>query len=425
MITIWSKTLAKLTKKIRKFADRLILTNNFLTNHMSGFLEVVFNVEHALIIDIITALMLGSLLFLIKVPNTEYSRRIAKTKNTIAACYIVCFALFYVCLKFSGIENYEVFSSMMMFVVTVLSSAVLSFSLINLLDETVSNNDRFFLNVVLVALMSIVFMRSFWWEHGWKRTLVHAVYIVYFLVQCIAHILTFRRLYRESLHKLEQYYDEDEDQKIKWIHFCYTIMMLTQMFILVYRLFPTGVMKVYNVWYSLFLLYFAANFISFLGSHKLMLDAFAYKTLSGQDIQLPKVKSRRKKEAEHAEEEHSVINEAEIRKLERSIDKWVKQKKFSEYDKSREEVARELGTSKEFLHLYFTTYKGVDFKSWRTELRVNEAKRLLLENKEMSTNLIGEIAGFSDRSNFHRQFVRIVGCTPKQWRESNGNPAKA
>ena len=208
---------------------------------MSGFLEVVFNVELALIIDIITALMLGSLLFLIKVPNTEYSRRIAKTKNTIAACYIVCFALFYVCLKFSGIENYEVFSSMMMFVVTVISSAVLSFSLINLLDETASNNDRFFLNVVLVALMSIVFMRSFWWELGWKRTLVHAIYIVYFLVQCIAHILTFRRLYRESLHKLEQYYDEDEDQKIKWIHFCYTIMMLTQMFILVYRLFPTGV----------------------------------------------------------------------------------------------------------------------------------------------------------------------------------------
>ena len=68
---------------------------------MSGLLEVVFNIELALIIDIITALMLGSLLFLIKVPNTEYSRRIAKTKNTIAACYLVCFVLFYLCLRFS------------------------------------------------------------------------------------------------------------------------------------------------------------------------------------------------------------------------------------------------------------------------------------------------------------------------------------
>ena len=116
------------------------------------------------------------------------------------------------------------------------------------------------------------------------------------------------------------------------------------------------------------------------------------------------------------------INAAEFRKIEHSIEKWIKQKKFSEYDKSRDEVAKELNTTKEYLHLYFTTQKGVDFKTWRTQLRIEEAKRLLLENKELSTNMIGEISGFSDRSNFHRQFVRFVGCSPKQWRDSNGKP---
>lgn len=385
---------------------------------MSGFLEVVFNIELALIIDIITSFVLGALLFLIKVPSTEYSWKIAKTKNTIATCYMVCFALFYVCLKWAGTEQYEVFSSMMMFVVTAISSAILSFSLINLLDETARDNDKFYLNVGVVIVLSVIFMRSFWWERGWARILVHAVYILFFVAQCVGHIHVFRRLYKESLQKLEQYYDEDEDQKIKWIHFCYTIMMLTQMFILVYRLFPTGFMKVYNVWYSLFLLYFAANFISFLGSHKLMLDAFAYKTLSGQDMGKVLVRGRKKKEEV---ENHGGVNDAEIRRLERNLEKWVKQKKFTEYDKSREEVAVELDTTKEFLHLYFTTHMGVDFKTWRTELRVEEAKKLLLENKNLSVNVVSEIAGFSDRSNFHRQFVRLVGCTPKQWRECDGS----
>ena len=385
---------------------------------MSGFLEVVFNIELALIIDIITSFVLGALLFLIKVPSTEYSWKIAKTKNTIAACYMVCFALFYVCLKWAGTEQYEVFSSMMMFVVTAISSAILSFSLINLLDETARDNDKFYLNVGVVIVLSVIFMRSFWWERGWARILVHAVYILFFVAQCVGHIHVFRRLYKESLQKLEQYYDEDEDQKIKWIHFCYTIMMLTQMFILVYRLFPTGFMKVYNVWYSLFLLYFAANFISFLGSHKLMLDAFAYKTLSGQDMGKMLVRGRKKKEEV---ENHGGVNDAEIRRLERNLEKWVKQKKFTEYDKSREEVAVELDTTKEFLHLYFTTHMGVDFKTWRTELRVEVAKKLLLENKNLSVNVVSEIAGFSDRSNFHRQFVRLVGCTPKHWRECDGS----
>ena len=389
---------------------------------MTGLLELVFNVELALILDIVTAFMLGALLFLIKVPNSEYARKIAKTKNTIATCYMICFILFFVCLRYSGIQQYEVFSSMMMLVVTVISSAVLSFSLINLLDESYIEDDKFYLNVGLVAVLSIVFMKSFWWELGLKRTIVHAVYITFFLLQCTGHIIVYRKLYREGKRKLEQYYDEEEDSKLRWIHFCYVMMMLTQMFILVYRTFPTGVMKVYNVWYSLFLLYFAANFISFLGSHKMTLDAFAYKALSGQDIAqaLKKGRNRKKVAVKEEEEKSEVSNEADFKKLERNLDKWVKQKKFSEYDKSREEVAQELNTSKEILHMYFTTRKGMDFKTWRTELRVEEAKRLLLENKELSINVIGEISGFSDRSNFHRQFVRLVGCTPREWRDSGG-----
>jgi AraC-like DNA-binding protein len=98
----------------------------------------------------------------------------------------------------------------------------------------------------------------------------------------------------------------------------------------------------------------------------------------------------------------------------------VSDKSYREYDKSRDDIVRELGTTKEMLHLYFATVKGKDFKTWRTELRIEEAKKLLLEKRDVSVNIIGEVSGFSDRSNFHRQFVKIVGCSPKQWRETNG-----
>ena len=387
---------------------------------MSGFFDIVFNVELALILDIVTSFILGSLLFLIKVPKTEYSRKIDITKNTIGVCFYICFILFVLCLRFSGMENYEVFSSMMMFVVTAISSAILSFSLINLLDESYFENDRFFLNVGFVALLSVLLIKSFWWEDGWLKIAVRVGTIVLFIFQCVSHIIAFRRIYKDAVDKLEQYYEEEQDQRLKWIRFCYIIMMLTQRFILVYMLLPRNFMKVYNVWYMLFMLYFAANFISFLGSHKLVLDAFAYKALSGQDA-LIHINRRRRGAKEGSDDEHAAVgNEAEFKRLERAIDKWVKQKKYAEFDKSRAEVAVELGTSKDMLHLYFTTRVGKDFKTWRTELRIEEAKRLLLENKGLSTNVVGEISGFSDRSNFHRQFVRLVGCTPKQWRESGG-----
>ena len=112
----------------------------------------------------------------------------------------------------------------------------------------------------------------------------------------------------------------------------------------------------------------------------------------------------------------------EFAKLDRNIEQWVADKRYCEYDNTRDQIASDLKTTKDILHLYFMTKMGIDFRTWRTGLRIEEAKRLLLENRDASINIVAEVSGFSDKSNFHRQFVKIVGCSPKQWRESDGNP---
>lgn len=394
---------------------------------MYGLVELVFNLELTLIIGIVTSFILGFLLLLIKVPNTDYSRKIAKAKNTISVCFFVCSILMYTCLKYSGMPDYDKFSSLMMFVITAVSSVVLSYSLINVLEDNFIDIDRFYLNLGGVVALSFLLIKSVGWEAAWSRNLVLYGCVALFLMNCAVHVLLFRRVYFKCVRKIEQYYDEDDDQRLKWIKFCYVIMMLTQIFILVYMLLPGGFMKVYILWYSLFMLYFSANFISFLGSHKLMLDAFAYKTLSGQDFKKKFDENRKRKQvkADEREDNQTTLTdntEAEFRNLEKALAKWVEQKHFREYDRTRDQIAAELNTSKEFLHFYFVNKVGVDFRTWRTNLRIEEAKRLLLEKKDASINIIAEVSGFSDKSNFHRQFVKIVGCSPKQWRDSDGNP---
>ena len=386
---------------------------------MSGLASMVFNIELSLTIAIVTSFVLAFLLFLINVPNSEHSRKLVKAKNTIAMCFFISSILFFVCYTYSGIQDYEVFSSLMMFVVTAISSAILSFSLMNLLEE--GDNDKFYLNLAVIVIFSCILMRSFWMEPGPLRTFILAESVILFIINCIIHIVLFHRTYIRSVQKIEQYYDEEENNKMKWIRFCYVMMMLTEMFVLVYMLLPRGFMKVYTIWYALFMLYFSANFISFLGSNKLLLDAFAYKTLSGQEI-LERIERRKrmKKGAKDSQVTDSQLTELEMNKIDRSLAQWVKEKKFRAYDKTREEIAKELNTSKELLHMFFVTRMSVDFKTWRTRLRIEEAKSLLLDNPEMSINIVAELSGFSDRSNFHRQFTKIVGCSPKQWRESNG-----
>lgn len=386
---------------------------------MSGLASLVFNAELSLTIAIVTSFVLAFLLFLINVPGSEHSRKLIKAKNTIAMCFFISSILFFVCYTYSGIKDFEVFSSLMMFVVTAISSAILSFSLMNLLED--GDNDKFFLNVTIIAIFSCILMRSFWMERGAMRWAILIGSIVLYVTNCIIHIVLFHRTYLRSVQKLEQYYDEEENNKMKWIRFCYIMMMLTQMFVLVYMLLPRGFMKIYTLWYVLFMVYFSANFISFLGSNKLLLDAFAYKTLSGQEI-MERIERRKrmKKGAKDAQPLDSQATEQELNRIEHALDKWVKEKRYREYDKTREQIAKELNTSKEMLHLFFVTRMSVDFKTWRTRLRIEEAKLLLLENQEMSINIVAELSGFSDRSNFHRQFTKIVGCSPKQWRETAG-----
>lgn len=386
---------------------------------MSGLASLVFNAELSLTIAIVTSFILAFLLFLINVPSSEHSRKLIKAKNTIAMCFFISSILFFVCYTYSGIKDFEVFSSLMMFVVTAISSVILSFSLMNLLED--GDNDKFFLNVTIIAIFSCILMRSFWMERGAMRWAILIGSIVLYVTNCIIHIVLFHRTYLRSVQKLEQYYDEEENNKMKWIRFCYIMMMLTQMFVLVYMLLPRGFMKIYTLWYVLFMVYFSANFISFLGSNKLLLDAFAYKTLSGQEI-MERIERRKrmKKGAKEAQPLDSQATEQELNRIEHALDKWVKEKRYREYDKTREQIAKELNTSKEMLHLFFVTRMSVDFKTWRTRLRIEEAKLLLLENQEMSINIVAELSGFSDRSNFHRQFTKIVGCSPKQWRESAG-----
>jgi AraC-like DNA-binding protein len=242
----------------------------------------------------------------------------------------------------------------------------------------------------------------------------------------------FDKAYKQSLKEFESYYDDDADHKLKWVRFCYVISMLTNLFVLVYLLLywflphKMAVASLYTFWYLLYMLYLTSNFLSFLGSHRLVLDAFAYKTLSGQDLmrridESRKKKARKAKGKELQDDVHLSDNtEAGLARLEKALEKWVADKRYREYDKTRDDIARELRTSKDLLHLYFSTRMGVDFRTWRTNLRIEEAKTLLLENKDASINIIAEASGFSDKSNFHRQFVKIVGCSPKEWRDSEG-----
>lgn len=361
--------------------------------------------------------MLAFLLLIINVPKTEHSKRLATAKNTIAISFLVCGFLMMFNLHIQDVSDYEIFSSLTMLVTVSFSTMAISYSMINLLDSKQIESSRFTTNIFLGCIGGFMMLYSFISGY-WTVYIISLVFsIILFIAQSIYYIIMFDKAYKNALKVLEEYYDDDEDHKMRWIRFCYILAMLVDMFLLVYLLLPRGLMKLYIAWYLLYMLYFTGNFISFLGSHKLTLDAFAHGVLSGKDL-ISKTAQSKKRRKDKAYSESRI--EKEFIAIEKNLAAWVDEKKYREYDKSREEIAKELNTSKELLQLYFDQVVGQDFRSWRADLRINDAKKMLIEDKNLSISYICELCGFSDRSNFHRQFTRAVGCSPKRWREMDG-----
>lgn len=372
--------------------------------------------------------VLAALLMLIKIPQSEYSTKLTNSKVAIVMSFLICsFMMFYSMSQFGGedIWDWEMLMMLAIYIVVHFSTSIISYSMIALLKtERHKRNNLFVPGLFVSAVVAFMLLESYKSQNMNYFWFMCITALTAFLIQSITYIVYFDKAYKQSVKELENYYDEDESHKLKWVKFCYVITMLTNLFILVYLClywfldYKMEVASLYTIWYLLYMLYLTSNFISFLGSHKLVLDAVAHKVLDGSAFPI-RTGGKRKKEKQH---EPRLSIDKEFDRLDKSIEEWVERKLFCEYDKTRDQVAAELNTTKEVLNLYFSSRVGVDFRTWRTNLRIEEAKKLLLENEDASLNIIAEASGFSDKSNFHRQFVKIVGCSPRQWRDSGGKP---
>ena len=66
---------------------------------------------------------------------------------------------------------------------------------------------------------------------------------------------------------------------------------------------------------------------------------------------------------------------------------------------------------------YFKMMTKKTFKEFLVEIRINHAKRLLIEDGQNTTEAICFSCGFNNRSNFFKQFKSIVGCTPVEYKK--------
>jgi AraC-like DNA-binding protein len=83
---------------------------------------------------------------------------------------------------------------------------------------------------------------------------------------------------------------------------------------------------------------------------------------------------------------------------------------------SRQELAATIGVSKDYLSHIFHQELGMSPWEYLNRYRIKQAKALLFNSNESVTNIAAQV-GFHDLSYFNRVFHKLVGCSPRAFRE--------
>lgn len=99
------------------------------------------------------------------------------------------------------------------------------------------------------------------------------------------------------------------------------------------------------------------------------------------------------------------------------LDAWIAAQDDFQEDFSLEDLAMKTSLYKTHLLKYFRFCEKKDFRYWKMEKKIGMARRLLLDDPDRPVADIAVRCGFNNCSNFFRQFKRLNGCTPLQWRD--------
>jgi AraC-like DNA-binding protein len=103
-----------------------------------------------------------------------------------------------------------------------------------------------------------------------------------------------------------------------------------------------------------------------------------------------------------------------VTRINRSVERWTSTGGHLHAGMKMPQTAKELGLPQYQLSAWLRQ-NGLKYADWMTDLRIDEAKRLLESHHDWSNEAIAAHCGFSDRSYFQRKFKETIGISPTEY----------
>ena len=244
--------------------------------------------------------------------------------------------------------------------------------------------------------------------------------LVLYLSQQFFYINKFHQLHKECVQLMEHFYDEEQEARLRWVNYSFYGALCIGLLSLIASV--TGLLM-----YTLFIILYTAFYtymVVLVYNNKLIT-----KIIHPAVVQTKLPEYHQEENADHETEDKQMIPEGMSEEdynhlFKKKLEQWIADKGYLQKDLSVDDIANTLGINRDYLRYYFRTYMHSDFRTWRSELRIKEAKFLMLNYPEYTFTKIALMVGFNHRANFFNQFVKIEGMTPAEWREMKDNEEK-
>jgi len=278
-------------------------------------------------------------------------------------------------------------------IMSTLQAVLFTFSLIILLDKNYDTSRKLYIQLILVLLFSVLLIIGLLSGNKKLYIILFNTVVFFYIFQLLYYYLYFIKIYRTYILKNNCNHDDVESQRIKWIVTTFYMALGLGILALFVLFCNQTIYFLFIVLYSIFYIYYAIKYINYT-------SYFTEKPL--EKIPIEDVDNK------------SVIYPKEVHL--QALDKWLEDKKYIQHGITLDTLAAELCTNRNYLSAYINREMNCNFKKWLSNLRIDEAKKILIEQPTLPLKRIGELVGINDKASFHRQFIKNTGITPGEYR---------
>ncbi|MBQ9556259.1 MAG: helix-turn-helix domain-containing protein [Muribaculaceae bacterium] len=361
----------------------------------------------------VVAIMLGTFLLLIKTPNENAHMSYRRGKNTCAAA-ILLFGLellFQWLIRFYFELHDPVLSVSAYLFTFCVASLLFSVGFCNMLAPILMTKRQHVISTSIIGgYLAFLIINYFMVPARYQVTGIIIACLLLFFITCIS-IYKCIVIYRKAISDLRKYYSDVVENMMRWMPGVGVGIMLFLITAPFTCLSPRWVGINQMALGIIMFIYTFICTINFSFSYNKVADAIIPQDDTqhvGKDTDPTSADGNANHAANLSNSLREVLQEKEQR--------WREHGGYRQPGITIDCVARDMGTNRSYLSAYLNDVKQMTFYEWVAGMRIDEAKALMLADRNMTIEQVANHVGFSSPSTFSSTFKRIEGISPNKWR---------